>query len=283
METAGKDAKAVLAFAEGTRVLVHADTAVRLPGPGLPLAVTRGSVAASVARQPAGQPFVLSTPHAEARVLGTKFTLAVSSEGTRLEVTEGRVRLTRTDGAAADVAAGQFAVAAKGTALFPRPLPEEPKTVFLEIEEFGTARGTKPAEGMVRRPFLEPFDSAAGGWCVSLPSSGMDVTGDVKLPKGTWHLWVRYRDEPGNSKITFNILLGDLLLGQGATPGRTRNFLWKRFSFAFPGGTARITLRSTFDGVKASPDAPDFRQSPYGALNRWDRICLTPDEAFTPE
>jgi len=53
------------------------------------------------------------TPQAEARVLGTKFTLLVDTNGTRLEVTEGKVRLTgASDGKAVKVTARYYTVAA---------------------------------------------------------------------------------------------------------------------------------------------------------------------------
>jgi hypothetical protein len=283
--TAAADGCASLRYADGTRLETGPDTTLRpMPGSGKLLFLERGALKADVARQPAGQPLVIATSNAEARVLGTRFTLLAAPEATRLEVREGKVRLTRKpDGASVDVGAGQFAQAARGTALLTRPLPEEPKTVFYEVEEFGTARGAKPADGMVRRLFLEPFDTASGGWCVSVPASGMEVTGDVRLPRGSWHLWVRYRDEPGTTRIAFEAFAGGQPIGQASTPGRSRNWVWKRFTFAAGGGPLRITLRSGFEGVKAAPDLADFRQSPYGALNRWDRICLTPDEGFTPE
>jgi hypothetical protein len=53
---------------------------------------------------------VLRTPHAEAAVLGTRLVLTVLPAASRLEVEQGRVRFARrNDGAAIEVAAGQFA------------------------------------------------------------------------------------------------------------------------------------------------------------------------------
>ena len=83
------------------------------------LELRAGEIEADVAPQKA--PMVLRTPQAEAVVLGTKFTLSA----TRLEVTEGRVRLTRSaDGAAVEVAAGQVARA------------ESMKAVAAEVDRF---------------------------------------------------------------------------------------------------------------------------------------------------
>ena len=67
---------------------------------------------------------VLMTAQAEARVLGTKFTLAAATNATRLEVTEGGVQLTRSsDNMAVKVGSGQYAVAAAGYELAAQPLP----------------------------------------------------------------------------------------------------------------------------------------------------------------
>jgi hypothetical protein len=83
-----------------------------------------GSAALDVAPH-AQDPVVLATRHAEVTVLGTRFRLAVQPDSTRLEVTEGRVRLVRlSDKAAVEVKAGQFAVAGPGE-LAARPLPIE--------------------------------------------------------------------------------------------------------------------------------------------------------------
>src|SRR5262249_46635061 len=55
-----------------------------------------GSVEAFVAPQPEKEPMVWVTPQAEATVLGTALSLEVDETGTRLEVTEGKVRLSNT-------------------------------------------------------------------------------------------------------------------------------------------------------------------------------------------
>ena len=72
-----------------------------------------GKLEATVARQRPFKPLLVRTPNAEARVLGTKFTLTTTTNRTRLDVSEGSVRLTRaSDGAAVKVGAGQYAVVA---------------------------------------------------------------------------------------------------------------------------------------------------------------------------
>jgi ferric-dicitrate binding protein FerR (iron transport regulator) len=94
---------------ETTRIDMKPDAELSLEdqGPGKHVRLHRGSLVADVA--PQRIPMVIVTPQAEARVLGTRFTLS-SGAVTRLEVTEGRVRLTRlSDGKVFEVGAGCFA------------------------------------------------------------------------------------------------------------------------------------------------------------------------------
>jgi hypothetical protein len=95
-------------------------------GPGGEKRVTleRGTFAAEVTRQPAGRPLRFLTPHAEATVLGTTLRLVVEAGSTRLEVDEGKVRLTRlSDRKSVEVPSGHFAVAGAGLELAVRPSP----------------------------------------------------------------------------------------------------------------------------------------------------------------
>jgi ferric-dicitrate binding protein FerR (iron transport regulator) len=168
---------------QGSATLVYRDASRIELGPGslareltdLPkqLLLTRGTVAAEVTRQPAGQPFAIRTPHAEARVLGTSFRLRVEAEATRLEVKSGRVRLTRlADGKSVDVAAGQFAVAGPAEPPVARPLAARARPVLLS-ETFEDPRGVEArwkstgGPGVVRTAGRLDLDLAARtpeGW-----------------------------------------------------------------------------------------------------------------------
>lgn len=102
-----------------------------------------GELEADVA--PQKSPMVLRTPEAEAVVLGTKFRLSAA----RLEVTEGRVRMTRrSDGAAVDVGPGQVARA------------EAMKAVPVEVDRFLALYRDlhRPANGYFSRDGV-PFHS----------------------------------------------------------------------------------------------------------------------------
>ena len=122
LETKDEKSSAVLRYSDGTRVdlagLSKAKDEPARPGRGLSIS---GTVTADVAKQPADRPMLFITAHAEARVLGTKLRIETAGESTRLDVIEGRVRLTRfRDKAAVEVAAGHYAIAAPSGSMVSR-------------------------------------------------------------------------------------------------------------------------------------------------------------------
>lgn len=131
--TTGPDARASLKFPDGTRVELAGRSAIDrildrggAEGTGKWLELSRGTLSVRAARQPAGRAMAISTPHAEARVVGTEFRIRVEpgERGcTRLEVVEGRVRLARLREGPVDVPGGHFAVAAGGGNLVAGSLP----------------------------------------------------------------------------------------------------------------------------------------------------------------
>jgi ferric-dicitrate binding protein FerR (iron transport regulator) len=128
LETGEKPARAVLRFPDGTMVEVGSVTRIdeivdaAAADVGKRIRLRSGALTAEVTKQPAGRPFVVITPHGEARVVGTSLRLSVDAGSTRLEVTEGRVRLQRTDRKTVEVAAGHFAIASAGGELVSRPI-----------------------------------------------------------------------------------------------------------------------------------------------------------------
>jgi ferric-dicitrate binding protein FerR (iron transport regulator) len=130
IRTTGRDARAVLVFADATRLEIGADSVLRrltdgrpvdaqAPASGKGAVLERGVLTAVVSAQPPDRPLIVLTPHAEARVQGTRLSLTVSPTATRLDVHQGRVRFTRqTDGSAVDLTANQHAATDRmGTAL----------------------------------------------------------------------------------------------------------------------------------------------------------------------
>jgi ferric-dicitrate binding protein FerR (iron transport regulator) len=153
-------------------------TAFEIRG-GKSLTLQRGSVVGDVTRQPAEQPMVVRTSEGEARVLGTKFTLSASTGSTRLDVEKGKVRLTRTsDGASADVAADQTAVAGSGAAPVAKPtaaavlkmapgtwlsVPDSPMdAVTPDPAKFPATRGSLGPAGVVAAWSGGAFDAHRG-------------------------------------------------------------------------------------------------------------------------
>jgi hypothetical protein len=109
---------------EATKIELRPNTQLKLAlwEKGKRFELRLGKIEASVARQRPFKPLLVRTPNAEARVLGTKFTLAAATNRTRLDVTEGRVRLTSaSDGAVVKVGPGQYAEVADGTKLAALP------------------------------------------------------------------------------------------------------------------------------------------------------------------
>jgi hypothetical protein len=90
---------------------------------GKQLELRQGKIEATVARQRPFSPMIITTPQAEACVVGTQFSLSTTTNSTRLEVTEGKVRFTRaSDGVVVKVGAGNYAVAAPKYELLAQPL-----------------------------------------------------------------------------------------------------------------------------------------------------------------
>jgi hypothetical protein len=162
VETGPKGA-AVLSFADGTRLELGPETIVReiVDRKGRRVAVAKGVVTAQVAKQPADAPMIFATPHGEARVLGTALRLEVDAQ-TRLEVTEGKVRLTRIGGKSADVAAGSFASCGPGLEPVARPVhPEEivllPRDAKLVGDEWRIVADRNASSGAALEVAKAPF------------------------------------------------------------------------------------------------------------------------------
>jgi biopolymer transport protein ExbB len=122
----GAAAFARLAFDDGTEVELRGEGSLtRLAvaeSPGKGLRLSRGLLAATVRPQPAGSPFHVVTPSARIEALGTRLTVAAAGEAVRLDVEEGRARLTRAaDRASVEVPGGSCAVSVPGLALAAAP------------------------------------------------------------------------------------------------------------------------------------------------------------------
>jgi len=129
LATKGTKSRAVVRFPDGTRIDLGEKTVVAqiadragAKGIGKWVDVVEGTVTIDAAHQPADRAMVISSPQGDARVVGTVFRLIVEPASTRLEVLEGKVRLSRQN-AAVDVYGGFTATTAPGVELAARPQP----------------------------------------------------------------------------------------------------------------------------------------------------------------
>ena len=137
----GTDGFAAVVFEDGTQIHFNSDSkaALKADAGAKRLELNSGTLQATVAKQPQGKPMLFVTPHATATVLGTSFRLVSQSNGTRLDVTEGNVRLSLPDSIdGLDVTHGRSAEAtANGTLAFLTPQ----SVIVAEKKIFGPASG----------------------------------------------------------------------------------------------------------------------------------------------
>jgi ferric-dicitrate binding protein FerR (iron transport regulator) len=110
----GGHGHAAVAYADGTVIRIGAETVVKLGGEeaGKRLFVGSGRLEANVAPQEDGREMVVATPHVAVTVIGTRFSVLVEEESTRVETTQGTVRAVRADvEGVTEMPAGKFLAA----------------------------------------------------------------------------------------------------------------------------------------------------------------------------
>jgi ferric-dicitrate binding protein FerR (iron transport regulator) len=121
--TEGAKSRATLVFADRTRVELGGETRVArveeapasVNGAGKRLQLAAGTLVVDAVRQPKSRPLVVITPHAEATVQGTRFTISADASRTSLQVERGEVQLGNAHGAV-QVLAGLASAATAGAA-----------------------------------------------------------------------------------------------------------------------------------------------------------------------
>lgn len=264
-------------FADKTRLEVGPNTLLKglTEEGGKRLQLDKGTLRAQVAQQPPDRPFTVRTPQGEARVVGTTLRLVVD-DGTRLDVTEGKVQLKRlSDGKTVDVEAGHYAVAAVGVDLAAWAHP-----LVIDLNDFGNARDAKPAEGPVRRIYADTSNAATGGVCVGAPGVGTLLEGPLVLAPGAWFAWIRFRDTdlgPVSFQVLVDGRLVETIVGDGFLKKPWEKWNWRRVGFESKAKVTRFTLRSTSEALRF-----DRGNNTYAVVNRWDSIILTRDPGFRP-
>ena len=115
LETAGGESWVELKFADGTGVQLSGIGTLKIEKRDNQkrLRLSGGSLSVEAEPQPPGKPLIVTTPSAEAEVLGTQFNILASSFSTNLEVNEGLVRVKRlADGRTEEVKADHEIVVA---------------------------------------------------------------------------------------------------------------------------------------------------------------------------
>ena len=104
---------ATIRYTDGTILHLEENTELSLGGPALQnIQFAAGRVQADVTPHSERAPVELATPLARLTVHGTRFVLDAQARATRLEVTEGQVRMVHTQrDSDMDIGAGQYAVA----------------------------------------------------------------------------------------------------------------------------------------------------------------------------
>ncbi|MBI5687760.1 MAG: FecR domain-containing protein [Verrucomicrobia bacterium] len=186
------DGAATVVLADKTRLMLAERTELKLGGDATrELQLLAGRLTASVAKQPADRPLTIRTPLAVARVVGTEFTLNAAPRATRIEVSEGLVKIAHVGvDSAVEVAGGEFALAVPGNELVAGLLP--PK------EQHATA-----GDGdFVTRPFSSdsPWNTAIGSGAAyaDVQSPALDLAGHGGSVRPASHFRPVFVAKPGD-------------------------------------------------------------------------------------
>ena len=151
-------------FEGGSRARVGAEGVLRITDldDGSTVELTRGRATFQVAPRSADHPFIVRTPLAEIRVVGTLFGVIHDGERTRVEVTEGTVEVRRRLGSdtTVSITAGRWIVVSRDRFQYPPP----PEAAALPSEGTETGATVGPGEGPAGAPVGEsPVGVAPGG------------------------------------------------------------------------------------------------------------------------
>lgn len=130
IEVGGTGSTAIV-YQDSTRLELSGGTTLR-DGGGRKIFLDRGILVAAVRARSEQDPLVVQTLHAEAKILGTRFTLQVTTDATRLQVADGKVLCRRIhDGTAVEVGPDHYAIMAQGVPL--EALPVVPDDVLTRL------------------------------------------------------------------------------------------------------------------------------------------------------
>jgi hypothetical protein len=204
---------ATVVLADQTRLALAANTELRLGddggqvrGPGLSwfdsqpakagtpsrefLLVT-GRLSARVAKQPPDKPLTICTPLATARVIGTEFTLDAAPRSTRIEVSEGMVKMAHANvDSAVEVAGGEFALAVPQAELVAGLMPAKEQVATAGDGDFKTRPFSNDS------PWNTPIGSRAA--YADMESPALDLVGHGGSVRPASHYRPVFVAKPGD-------------------------------------------------------------------------------------
>lgn len=259
LETGSANSVSDLRFADGTILVLHANTRVRQPVSekvpvvsqrGKRVYLERGTLNAQVSKQPEGQPMLLTTHNAEATVIGTRFLLTSGTNETRLEVVEGVVKLTRLfDHKSVMVRAGEYAVVTPGVELVAQSVKKASRFV-MGVNFYGSSvtiegdRWMSQSEAVNKGLGIQvppsPVDShvmnvnpvpSVDAQMRSMLNSriysyGGDMTLTQPLPAGDYDVYLWLFEPAGNYMRSFDVEVNGILTEQHI--GRLKLGEWKK-------------------------------------------------------
>lgn len=254
------DSQAIVRFLDGTEVTVTGDTEAWFDETerGKRVLVHRGRVSADVTPQPPGRPLVIQTPTAELTIVGTTLCVAAEDDETRLDVTSGKVAITRrADGSRTDVSAGQFAVvnAASSDSVTAMRIPELPAQwhPVLNDQWTGNLQRTKDKpelhaersqQGYHSIQAPNAWDAGSYGHFQASPQSHLHLT--FKMDRPEWfHIITCTRTPPhaeDSAEPTANFIYQDASWWKDLQPGE-----WRTVSIPLANG--RRPGRDTPQGI----------------------------------
>lgn len=207
IRTLGVQATASLVYPDKSRMELGGDTTVLHleTARGKSALLSSGVITVKASKQPEGRPMILSTPHAEVRVLGTEFTLRVTPSSTRLDVAEGRVRLTRkSDGASVEVESGHFTVAGPSAPLAVSARPGSKPPILLVAGTLALSPGDRAVKARLEKlghsvvvkddAGFAASDAVGMALVILSSTSGSTTIGrsfrSLAVPVMTWEAWL---------------------------------------------------------------------------------------------
>jgi hypothetical protein len=186
---------------ENTRVIVGSRSTIAIYSwqSGKAFRLLEGRVDAAVAHQSKGTPMIWETPTTRAMVVGTEFSLAASTNASRLDVLEGAVNFESLgSGKSLQVNASHYAEVAPGIPFELRDMSHGYGSVLREIwfdVPNGHIRNLTRSPKFPVRPDLREYPATLAGLTNWPASSGVRLRAFLRAPvTGEYRFWIKGSD-----------------------------------------------------------------------------------------